>query len=280
MADYSARVSRSVVSCPTGQGTLVLSGCFMRSFLSLSGLILASSVAVAAPAHKEAATHTATFASRQTTTEKQATGVYDLSALPVFTGSVVQFLPAPHGGIVGFVLNDGTQVFVSPEQAHTFAGLVKVGDKVEIRGIKGQVLPIIRAFSVASPRGRTVQDSFIEMPLHSPEMITGPDLVLHGEVWMPLYDVGGHLSGAVLKDHSVIYLSPREAGRVASLLQTGQTVYAVGSGSSGELGVAIDAREIGPAADKLVSIAVGNAPPPGPAAGSPGYDVIPGADEH
>jgi hypothetical protein len=80
---------------------------------------------------------------RQTATEKQATGVYDLSVLPVFTGSVVQFLPAPHGGIVGFVLDDGTQVFVSPEQAHTFAGLIKVGDKVDIRGIKGQVLPII-----------------------------------------------------------------------------------------------------------------------------------------
>lgn len=263
-----------------GWGAPVLSGCFMRSLLSLSALILASSVAVAAPAHKEEPTQSTTFASRQTTTEKQATGVYDLSVLPVFTGSVVQFLPAPHGGIVGFVLNDGTQVFVSPEQAHTFAGLIKVGDKVNIRGIKGQVLPIIRAFSVSSPRGRTVQDSFIEMPLHSPEMIAGPDLVLHGEVWMPLYDAGGHLSGAVLKDHSVIYLSPREAGRVANLLQAGQTLYAVGGGSSGDLGIAIDAREIGPAADKLIGIAVGNVPPPGPAPGSPGYDLIPGADEH
>lgn len=252
----------------------------MRFLLSLSGLILASSVAVAAPAHKGGGSSTASFASRQTTTEKQATGVYDLSALPVFTGSVVQFLPAPHGGVVGFVLNDGTQVFVSPEQAHTFAGLVKVGDKVEIRGIKGQVLPIIRAFSVANPRGRTVQDSFIEMPLHSPEMIAGPDLVLHGEVWMPLYDVGGHLCGAILKDHSVIYLSPREAGRVVDLLRPGQTLYAVGGGSSGDLGVAIDAREIGPASDKLISIAVGNTPPPGPAPGSAGYDIIPGADEH
>lgn len=257
----------------------VLSGCFMRSLLSLSGLILASSVAVAAPAHKEASSGT-TFASRQTVTEKQATGVYDLSALPVFTGSVVQFLPAPHGGIVGFVLDDGTQVFVSSEQAHTFAGLIKVGDKVDIRGIKGQVLPIIRAFSVTSPRGRTVQDSFIEMPLHSPEMITGPDLVLHGEVWMPLYDAGGHLTGAVLKDHSVIYLSPREAARVSDLLKAGQTLFAVGGGSSGDLGIAIDAREIGPEADKLIGVAVGNVPPPGPAPGSPGYDLIPGADEH
>lgn len=263
-----------------GQGAPVLSGCFMRSLLSLSALILASSVAVAAPVHKGEQAHGAPFASRQTTTEKQATGVYDLSVLPVFTGNVVQFLPAPHGGIVGFVLDDGTQVFVSAAQAHTFAGLVKVGDKVDIRGLKGQVLPIMRAFSVTSPRGRTVQDSFIEMPLHSPEMIAGPDLVLHGEVWMPLYDVGGNLSGAVLKDHSVIYLSPREAARVASLLKPGQTLYAVGGGSSGDLGIAIDAREIGPAVDKLVNITVGNVPPPGPAPGTPGYDIIPGADEH
>jgi hypothetical protein len=109
----------------------------MRSLLSLSGLILASSVAVAAPAHKEASPHGTTFASRQTATEKQATGVYDLSVLPVFTGSVVQFLPAPHGGIVGFVLDDGTQVLVSAEQGHAFAGLVKPSDTVDIQRPEG-----------------------------------------------------------------------------------------------------------------------------------------------
>lgn len=254
----------------------------MRPLFSLPVFLLTSSVACAAPAHKAPAgqQNAAGFASHQTVTEKEAAGVYDLSALPRFSGQVTQFLPSSHGGVVGLVLNDGTQVFVSPDQGHTLAGLVKPGDVVEIRGLKGRTLPIIRAFGLTSPRGRGMQDTFIAMPRQSTEMIAGPDLVLHGEVWMPLYDLDGQLNGAVLKDHSVIYLPPREATRLAGWLKPGQTLYAVGTGSSGELGIAIDAREIGPASNQMVGVAGGSSLPPGPAPGSAGYDIIPGSEGH
>ncbi|MCX2561299.1 hypothetical protein OQ252_07820 [Acetobacter farinalis] len=254
----------------------------MRSLLSLPAFFLASSVALAAPASQGPAGRqdAAAFASHQTATEKEADGVYDLSGLPRFTGQVAQFLPSSHGSVIGLVLADGTQVFVSPDQGHTLAGSIKPGETVEIRGIKGRTLPIIRAFGITSPRGRSMQDTFIAMPRQSTEMIAGPDLVLHGEVWMPLYDLDGKLSGAVLKDHSVIYLAPSEAARLAAWLKPGQMLYAVGTGSSGDLGVAIDAREIGPAANQMVGVAVGNAPPPGPAPGSAGYDIIPGSEGH
>ncbi|MBO1324936.1 OB-fold nucleic acid binding domain-containing protein [Acetobacter sp. TBRC 12305] len=243
--------------------------------------VLAFSTAVAAPAHRRVVSPQIETAPPAAAAPQHSTqGVYDLSPLPVFTGKIEQFLPSSHGGIIGFILTDGTQVFVSVAEGHSFAGLIKPGDTVQISGLKGVGLPIIRAFEVTSPRGRSVQDNFISMPLHSTEMISGPDLVQHGEVWMPLYSVGGKLTGAVLKDHSVIYLSTAEAARVANLLQPGQMLYAVGTGSSGELGTAIDAREIGPSADKLVSVTVGEAPPPGPPAGSAGYDVIPGAGDH
>ncbi|MFS8369091.1 hypothetical protein [Acetobacter indonesiensis] len=250
----------------------------MRLVLSVPALLLASSVAVAAPAAKQSSS--TQYAAHQTVTEQQATGVYDLLGLPQFSGKVAQFLPSPHGSVTGLVLADGTQVLVSPEQGHTLAGLVKPGDTVSIRGIKGRTLPIIRAFGITSPRGRGMQDNFISMPQQSTEMISGPDIVLHGEVWLSLYNLDGQLTGAVLKDHSVVYLSPREAARVATMLKPGQPLYAVGTGSSGELGVAIDAREIGPSSNQLTGIAVGNGPPPGPAPGSAGYDIIPGADDH
>nr|WP_244176704.1 OB-fold nucleic acid binding domain-containing protein [Acetobacter pomorum] len=263
-----------------GQGQRFIIGWAMRYLLSLSAALLMSSVAVAAPAHKTPATKAESFSARQTHTEKQADGVYDLSGLPAFTGKVAQFLPSPHGGVFGLLLEDGTQVFVSPEQTHELAGLVKPGDVVSIRGLKGRVLPIIRAFGITSPRGRGMQDNFIAMPVHSTEMIAGPDLVLHGEIWQRLYNANGQLSGVILKDHSVICITPREATREADLLTPGQMLYAVGTGSSGELGTAIDAREIGTSAEKMVGIAVGDAPPPGPPAGSPAYDIIPGAEEH
>lgn len=249
----------------------------MRSLFYLAvSLVASSAVAVAAPASKPAAS--STFAAHQTVTEKQATGVYDLSGLPQFSGKVAQFLPATHGGVLGLLLTDGTQVLVSPDQGHTLAGLIKPGDAVSIQGLKARTLPLIRAFGITSPRGRSMQDSFIVMPQQSPEMITGPDIVLHGEVWMPLYDLNGQVSGAILKDHTVIYLAQREAARLAAWLKPGQTLYAVGTGSSGELGVAIDAREIGPSANQMVGVAVGNAPAPGPAPGSAGYDIIPGSE--
>ena len=90
----------------------------------------------------------------------------------------------------------------------------------------------------------------------------------------------GPLYGAGLKDHSVICLPPREATRRAAWRRPGQTLYAVGTGSSGELGIAIDAREIGPASNQMVGIAGGSALPPGPAPGSAGYDIIPGSEGH
>ena len=214
------------------------------------------------------------------TAESRVGTIYDLSVLPVFTGKVVQFLPSTHGGINGFILEDGTQVLVSAEQGHAFAGLVKPGDTVDIRGLKGQTLPILRAFLITSPRGRSLEDSVISMPNHSTEMLAGPDLVLHGPVWMPLYGMNGKPMGAVLQDHSVLYLTPREATRFADLLKPGQTVYAVGSGSNGGLGTAIDVREIGPSLEALTPVAINQPPPPGPAAGSAAYDIIPGSDAH
>ncbi|GBR68368.1 hypothetical protein AA0312_0875 [Acetobacter tropicalis NRIC 0312] len=250
----------------------------MRLLLSFPASLLASSIAVAAPAAHHASS--SQYAAHQTVTEQQAVGVYDLSGLPQFSGKVAQFLPSPHGSVTGLVLEDGTQVLVSPEQGHTLAGLVKPGDTVSIRGLKARTLPLIRAFGITSPRGRGMQDNFISMPQQSTEMIAGPDIVLHGEVWLSLYNLDGQVTGAVLKDHSVVYLSAREAGRVAAWLKPGQPLYAVGTGSSGELGTAIDAREIGPSANQLTGIAVGNGPPPGPAPGSAGYDIIPGSEEH
>ncbi|GAB3591812.1 hypothetical protein [Acetobacter peroxydans] len=264
----------------------------MRSVFFLPACVLACSALLVpvAHAHEGKVTHhhhtaAAKPAPAPAPVAPAATGnrvgtVYDLSVLPVFTGKVVQFLPSTHGGINGFILDDGTQVLVSAEQGHAFAGLVKPGDTVDIRGLKGQTLPILRAFLITSPRGRSMEDSVISMPNHSTEMLAGPDLVLHGPVWMPLYNMNGKLMGAVLKDHSVLYLTPPEATRFANLLKPGQTVYAVGSGSNGGLGTAIDVREIGPSLEALTPVAVNQPPPPGPAAGSAAYDIIPGSDAH
>lgn len=201
-------------------------------------------------------------------------GVYDFSSLHLFTGKVIQFLLSPGGAVIGFILGSGYQVFVTPEEGYAFAGIVKPGDTVQVRGLKGGTLPVIRAFEVIGPDGRVVRDTFITMPQYSPEIIAGPDLVLHGEIWMPLYTMDGRVAGVILKNHAVIHLAPAEVVRVANMLKPGHMLYAVGAGCNGVMGTAISARELGPTLDKMTPVAVGGAPPPGPAAGSINYDVI------
>ncbi len=207
----------------------------------------------------------------KTTSQK---GMYDLSSLHVFTGKVTQFLLSPGGAVIGFVLGSGYQVFVPPEEGYAFAGIIKLGDTVQVRGLKGGVLPVIRAFEVIGPDARVVRDTFITMPQYSPEIIAGPDLVLHGEIWMPLYTMDGRVAGVILKNHAVIHLAPAEVIRVANMLKPGHMLYAVGPGCNGVMGTAISARELGSTLDTMIPVAVGGAPPPGPAAGSINYDVI------
>lgn len=207
-------------------------------------------------------------------------GIYDLAPLPVYHGVVAQFLPAiQEGGIIGFILTDGTEVLIPTEASDSILRILNVGEKVDIQGLHGRVLPIVQAFAISTARGNVSRGDFIAMPHHSREMMAGTDFILHGDVWLTLYNVEGQLCGAILKDHSVLYMSPSEAVHVVDLLQPGKTLYVVGSGSSGDLGLAVEVREIGPSTDKLVSLTKNTAPPPGPPAGSAAYDIIRGSEE-
>ncbi|NHN85971.1 hypothetical protein GOB93_15170 [Acetobacter musti] len=206
--------------------------------------------------------------------------VYDLSVLPAFSGIVSQYIPSPSGGVTGILLDNGTEVLVSPDVAWSLPKIVKPGEKVTGTGLRGKTLPLIRAFAISGPHGRSAEDTGITMPQHSPEMITGPDIVVHGPVWVRLYDIQGTLCGVVLKDHTVVKIPPGAAARIASWLTPGAIIFAAGPGTSGELGVSINAHEIGPDSQKLISLAAEDAPPPGPPPGSPGYDIISAAEAH
>lgn len=238
----------------------------MRQFFRLATVLLGTAGALSgAPA----------LAATQGTTS-----VYDLSVLPAFSGTVSQYIPSPSGGIIGLLLNDGTEVLVSPAVADALPGLVKPGEQVSGNGLRGKTLPLIRAFTVSAPRGRRTEDTGITFPQHAPEMIAGPDLVAHGTVWRPLYNVQGSVTGVVLKDRTVIMVPPRSAPRIASLLTPGAMIYAAGPGTSGAQGTALNARQIGQDGEHMVPLSSDDMPPPGPPPGSPGYDLIPLAETH
>lgn len=252
----------------------------MRQFLRLA-IVLAGSATALASASSRAAPHAAaTRPAAPAPVPAVAASVYDMSMLPAFSGTVAQYIPSPAGGVSGVILTDGTQILVSPDLAWDLPKILKPGDRVTGNGLKGKTLPLIRAFSLTGPRGQRTEDTGITLPPHAPEMIAGPDIVVHGTVWLKLYDMRGTLAGAVLKDHTIIRLPSRGAEKVAAWLTPGATLYAAGPGTSGELGTALNAHQIGPTPEQTISIAADDVPPPGPPAGSPGYDIITSAETH
>ncbi|AQS84093.1 MAG: hypothetical protein ABF876_13180 [Acetobacter aceti] len=206
--------------------------------------------------------------------------VYDLSVLPAFSGTVAQYIPSAGGGVTGLLLSDGTQVLVSQDLSWDLPKIVKQGEKITGTGLKGKTLPIIHAFSLNGPRGSRSEDVGITLPQHSPEMITGPDIVVHGEVACPLYSIQGVLIGAILKDHTVVRVPIRDASKISAWLAPGATLYAAGPGATGVYGTALNAHQIGPDAQQLISVTADDLPPAGPPPGSAGYDVIKSAETH
>ncbi|BCK75426.1 hypothetical protein AA0242T_2073 [Acetobacter aceti NRIC 0242] len=212
--------------------------------------------------------------------ESGPASVYDLSVLPSFSGTVTQYIPSAGGGVTGLLLSDGMQVLVSQDLSWDIPKIVKPGEKITGTGLKGKVLPIIQAFSLSGPRGSRSEDVGIAMPQHSPEMVAGPDIVVHGEITHPLYNIQGVLIGAILKDHTVIRIPTRDAAKIAAWLKPGAMLYAAGPGATGVYGTAINAHQIGPDAQQLLSVTADDLPPPGPPPGSAGYDVIKSAETH
>jgi hypothetical protein len=200
---------------------------------------------------------------------------YDFSPLPVTSGTVAHYLPTPAGDVDGLILTDGTEILCARALGLAVAGLVKPGERISVSGLRGRGLPIVWAFAIEGSRGRRVEDATAGAArLSTPT--SGPDMVVDGTVRAPLYSLHGQLIGAVMQDYSTVTLTAAEAARLAAWLQPGRPLFAVGNGSTGALGTAIDAREIGPSAGEVQRVAPLDVPAPGAFPGSAAYDEIPG----
>ncbi|MDG6094391.1 hypothetical protein LOC54_04565 [Acetobacter sp. AN02] len=201
------------------------------------------------------------------------TSVYDLSPLPTFSGTVAQYLPDPYGGISGLLLTDGTEILFAPDIGSAVSGLAKPGSRITGRGLKARSAPVIRAFSLTGS-GRSVEDDGFQRSLPGLDQTPGPDISVQSVVAHPLYDLHGSVTGVILKDQTVVHIRSEDISRLSDWLRPGQVIHVAGTGHSSALGVALNAREIGPEGGKSVQITPEGSVPPGPAAGSPGYDVI------
>jgi hypothetical protein len=187
----------------------------------------------------------------------QGQSPYDPAQLPTIKGRVAQYLPTPRGDVDGLILDDGTEVHVPPHLSTQLVFAVKPGDTITVHGLKARAVPLVAAASVTNDAsGVTVAWA------GPPHLRDDSPIEVTGTVKAPLYDPRGEVAGVLLADGTVVHLPPPEARRLADQLAPGKAIVARGAGYAGPLGKSLDAREVGPDAAHLVTVA-GPRPPMG-----------------
>jgi hypothetical protein len=166
--------------------------------------------------------------------------LFDPQQLPAFHGKVAQYTLTPRGGVDGFILDDGSQVQISPHLAPQIVFIAKPGDNVTIHGVKASSGSLILALSVANDAGGPTLVA--EQPHHRDHK----GVVAQGRIKLQLRNRRDEVDGVLLEDGTEIRLWPREAERIAPQLAPGQTIYARGFGRTTLLGHIVLARAIGP----------------------------------
>lgn len=199
----------------------------------------------------------------------QSPATYNPNQPPAIKGTVAQYSLTPRGDVDGIILQDGTQVHLPPHLGPQLVADVKVGDAVEVWGLKAQAIPVVQATSVKSETsGKSVVDSGPPAQPPAPLASETQWLTVQGTVREPLYGPLGDLNGTLLTDGAQIHLPPDQAIRLSQELQTGKTIIAEGYGVTGAYGKALDAQQIGTSVAQLEQVGP-PAPPPAPGLAPP-----------
>ena len=175
---------------------------------------------------------------------------FDLDQLPTVKGTVAQYLPTPRGDVDGLLLNDGTEVHVPPRLSTQLVFAVKPGDAVTVHGLRARAVKLVAAASI------TNDASHVTVAWDGPpHMREGTEMQAEGAVKATLYGPRGEANGVLLADGTVVHMPPPEAQRLADMLGVGKPLVVHGTGYTGALGRALDARQVGPDAAHLVPVA-------------------------
>ncbi len=184
----------------------------------------------------------ATLATTTTTSAQDA--IFDPAQLPSTMGKVAQYTLTPRGGIDGLILEDGTEVQVSPRVSSELAFAIRPGDAVTVRGLKAHAIPMIQAMSVTNDATHiTIVTQRMRGGRSDDDMIED-----QGRIRAQLHDADGDVDGVLLQDGTTVDLPDPEAVRLSAQLAIGQTVYVRGRGTANVLGRTIAAQFVG--ADK------------------------------
>lgn len=172
--------------------------------------------------------------------------VYDPDQLPVFHGKVASYSLTAKDEADGVILDDGTEVHISPRLSSELTFAVKPGDAVTVHGLKASAASMVQALSIANDAsGVKITDTF--QPANTPDrpVYTPPRMVeARGRIKMPLHAPDGRVDGALLEDGTIIRLAPGYNPPNADCLVTGKDIVATGTGITSLLGKVMETRSI------------------------------------
>ena len=187
----------------------------------------------------------------------QPAPVYDPAQLPTIKGKVAQYTLTPRSDVDGFILEDGTEVHVSPRLSTQLVFAVKPGDAVTIHGLRARAVPMVAALSVTNDATNATVVTSGARPERGPGEMTEAT----GTVKEQLHSPRGDVDGVVLSDGTLVKMWPPEAARLGDKLAVGKTLFVRGEGISNTLGKLIMARAVGSSAADAT--AIGRPRPPG-----------------
>ncbi len=192
----------------------------------------------------------------------QPSPTYDPAQLPTIKGKVAQYTLTPRGDVDGFILDDGTEVNLSPRLSTQLVFAVKPGDAVTIHGLRAKALPLVAAMSVTNDATNATIMSSGERREHGPGAAQATTEAT-GTVKAQLHGPHGEMNGVLLADGTNVRLPPPEATKLGDKLAVGKSVYVRGIGISNPLGKLVMARAIGTSKADATEIAMPHGGPGG-----------------
>jgi hypothetical protein len=175
---------------------------------------------------------------------------YDPAQFPEIQGKVSQYTLTPRGDLDGLILDNGTEVQISPRVSLDLAFAVRPGDTITIHGLKAHALPMVLAMSITND---ATHATVLTGPTHRSHD-RGAMIEAQGKIKAQLHDTDGEMNGVQLDNGTTVQLPPPEAQRIGVELAVGQTIYVRGAGTVNLLGRAIAARFIGPGKESATEV--------------------------
>jgi hypothetical protein len=184
----------------------------------------------------------------------------DPDYLPETSGIFERFLLNPHGDVDGMILTDGTEIHFPPHMSDELRAVIREGErsKIKVRGVRPRGSDMIAAVAIEMMDGKRIVDSGPpnghdedrQTAAHATKSKHEP-MHAEGTVRRVVHGPKGEARGALLEDGTIIRIPAKEAKHITHLLVPGQRLAVHGQGLKSELGIVIDAREVGPSADDL-----------------------------